>query len=744
LVSRPATLVSGLIILAAIVSGAYLYRAFEEAPARLAEASATMRMTDSMRLTMKVALLSQRGHQAYLLAAHGNDPNQLIQAQNLTKASLGFIFSDYIDKAVLVERVAPLIRDNLALMTIGGIDPSDDVLRTLSANARDINRLCEQIEKDIWVGFQADFVEFQASETRLFLQYQFMIAAAVAVSFILFAVFMRQRTLNRELVQTEAGLRESEQMLREAQSLARLGNWNVDLKSGLARWSDEEYRLLGYEPGSVEPSVQAYLAAVHPDDRDAVNREMQRAIQPGETGPYRIEHRVVTPTGDRYVEQQGQVEFSDDNEPLRIVGTTADITELRSQQLELERYRDQLENLVEERTRDLAKEVSDRRQFQEELHKSETRLRQILDSSSAGISILRMNPLRRIYANQRFLDFFHADSAEQLDDFGFENTFVVPRDLAIAGAEVERGEGFRRTVMERRRVDDTTWWGLHDAIPIEFEDAPATIVWHYDITDQKLAEKELVQTEKLASLGGLVAGLAHEVNTPIGVGLTAATFMEEKVSDISKQVAEESLTRRGLDDFLDLAGQSSRIIVSNLHRASDLVRSFKQVAVDQSSDELRTFKLVDYLEEILLSLLPQTKKTPHTISVSGDRDIVLTSFPGALSQIITNLVLNSLIHAFEEGETGEIRIESTLSGQNAHIRYSDNGKGVSAEVLNRIFDPFYTTRRGSGGSGLGMHIVYNLATRKLGGSVVCESVPEEGISVHITVPLSAVKSQDDQ
>ncbi len=742
MVSRSAAILSGILLVAVLLSGLYLYQAFDQAPARVEQSSATMRMTDSMRLTLKVALLSQRGHQSYLLAVQQQDTNQLIQAQNLTKASLGFVFSDYIDKAELVERISPLIRDNIALMTIGGIAPSDEVLRTINTNAQEINRLCEQIERGIWITFQSEFIEFETNETRLLLQYQLMIVTAVVASFVLFAVFIRQRTLNQELQRTDAGLRESEQLLREAQSLARLGNWDLDLQNGSARWSDEEYRLLGYQPGEVEPSEEAFMAAVHPEDRKSVADEMQRSIDPDETAPYRILHRVATAGGDRYLEQRGQVEFSPDRKPLRMFGTTTDVTERRNRQLELEHYRDHLESLVEERTRDLAKEVSDRRHIQEELRKSETRLRQILDSSSAGISILRMNPIRRIYANQRFLEFFHASSSAQLDEFGFENTFVVPRDLEIAGACVERGDGFQRFIMERRRVDDSTWWGLHDAIPIEFEDAPATIVWHYDITDQKLAEKELVQTEKLASLGGLVAGLAHEVNTPIGVGLTAATFLEEKVADVSSQVTQESLTRRGLDAFLDQAGQSSRIIVGNLHRASDLVRSFKQVAVDQSSDELRTFKLVDYVEETLLSLLPQTKKTPHEIVVTGNRDIVLTSFPGALSQIVTNLVMNSLTHAFDDGETGEIRIDSSLTGQSAHIHYSDNGKGVSPDVLNRIFDPFFTTKRGSGGSGLGMHIVYNLVTRKLGGTVVCDSVPEEGISVHITVPLKAAPSQD--
>ncbi|MBN9668954.1 ATP-binding protein [Roseibium aggregatum] len=744
MVTRTAALVSGLLAPIAVLTGVYLYRAAERPPAHTTEATTTMRMADSMRLTMKVPLLTMRGYQAYLLAIKDQDASRFQTALNFTKASLGFIFSNYIDKEQLVEQVAPLIRQNIAVMERAGLDPAEGDLRLLTANNREIYRFTEQIEKDIWITFQSGFVEFQTSETKLLFQYQIMILSAFVASLVLLAVFVRQRTLNRELIKTEAGLRESEQLLREAQSMAGIGNWDVDLKTRQVRWSEEYFRLLGYETGEVEPSREAYLAALPSEDRQATLEEVERLLTPRASGLSHFVHRVMTPDGERYLEQRGQVAFGEDNTPLRMFGTATDITERRRNQLELERYRDHLEEIVKERTHDLEKEIRDRRKIQEELYRSETRLKQILDSSTAGISILRMNPVKRIYANQCFLEFFRADSVEQLDAYGFKNTFASEEDHDKATRSVDGGTGFSRFVMERRRMDGGTWWGLHDAIPIEYEGAPAVIVWHYDITDQKLAEKELVQTEKLASLGSLVAGLAHEVNTPIGVGLTAATFLEEKIEEVSRQVTEERLTRSGLDDFLKQSNQSSRIIVSNLHRASDLVRSFKQVAVDQSSDERRTFKLVDYIEEIVLSLQPQTRKTPHAISVTGDRDIVMASFPGALSQIITNLVMNSLTHAFNDGETGEIRITARHSGPNAHIHYSDNGKGVTPEVLNRIFDPFFTTMRGSGGSGLGMHIVYNLATRKLGGTVVCDSAPGHGISVHLTVPLTAATGQGSQ
>lgn len=724
--------------------GSYFLYFQKQTPAAFDEFSDTMVLAVDLRSARKAASTARLGFETYLLSLPGKDAELLRNAGQFMTTAMTLARDRKAEDASLVSRVAPLIEENQSIVSAAGLAPTSLQLQTLEKNNAKIVQTITGVEGQIWDRLQTDFVNFAASERAVHTQYQLMLAAAVVGSLILFVVFMRQHQLNRELRKTEKGLRESERLLREAQALASLGNWSVDLKNGIAQWSDEQFRLLGYQPGSVHPSTETFINAVHPDDRQAVQDAKLRAIAPEERSPYHIVHRVRNPGGIRYLEQQGQVEFSEDNEPLRLYGTTTDITDVRNSQAELVRYRDQLQELVEERTQDLEKEIAERKQIQDELRKSETRLRQILDSSSAGISILRVNPIQRVYANQRFLDMFHANSMEQLDDYGFKNTFVSDENYNEATACVSRGEGFSRFLMERRRVDNSTWWGILDAIPIEFEDAPATIVWHYDITDQKLAERELVEAEKLASLGGLVAGIAHEVNTPIGVGLTAASFLEEKATEISELTNEGALTKENLEAFLTASQQSASMIVSNLHRASDLVRSFKQVAVDQSSDELRTFKLLDYVEEILRSLLPQTKKTPHKITVTGDEDIMLSSYPGALSQIITNLVMNSLAHAFEDGTTGEIGIVVRRTGSGAQVDYRDNGRGVTPEVLGRIFDPFFTTKRGSGGSGLGMHIVYNLATRKLGGTVACESEPGQGICVRLTIPLNQDNGQEKQ
>ena len=176
------------------------------------------------------------------------------------------------------------------------------------------------------------------------------------------------------------------------------------------------------------------------------------------------------------------------------------------------------------------------------------------------------------------------------------------------------------------------------------------------------------------------------------------------------------------------------MILSNLKRAAELIRSFKQVAVDRSTEDRRVFHLRAYLDEILMSLRPHLKKTEHTVSVICDPKLIMDSYPGALSQIITNLVMNSLVHAFEPGEAGRITISAAQDRDQVQINYADNGKGIPNENLDKIFEPFYTTRRGRGGTGLGLHILYNLVTQKLGGTVRCESTPGQGTSFTLLLP----------
>jgi signal transduction histidine kinase len=247
-------------------------------------------------------------------------------------------------------------------------------------------------------------------------------------------------------------------------------------------------------------------------------------------------------------------------------------------------------------------------------------------------------------------------------------------------------------------------------------------------------QKEMIQSAKMAALGDLVAGVAHEVNTPIGVSVTAASFLAERTRQLRELYGKGEMKRSDLEKYLALAEESSGSVLSNLERAAELVQSFKKVAADQSSEEKRVFEMKNYLEQILLSLRPQFKRTPHQVRMDCPDGLSLDSYPGAIMQIITNLIMNSLIHGFADGRPGEISIKVEQAGENVVLTYRDTGIGMDREQKERIYDPFYTTTRGSGGTGLGMNIVYNLVTQTLKGSIMLESSPGQGAVFFLTLP----------
>jgi signal transduction histidine kinase len=247
-------------------------------------------------------------------------------------------------------------------------------------------------------------------------------------------------------------------------------------------------------------------------------------------------------------------------------------------------------------------------------------------------------------------------------------------------------------------------------------------------------QAQLVQSEKLASLGALVAGIAHEINTPVGVGVTAASTLQAKAAQLQAAHESGAMRRSDLERFLAMSGEATRIILSNLLRAADLIQSFKQVAVDQSSGERRRFDLKAYLQEVLLSLGPRLRKGGHSVAVDCPAGLVVDSFPGALAQVVTNFIENSLLHGYIEGQHGRIGLQARCDDAWITLIYRDDGRGIAAENLARVFDPFFTTKRGSGGSGLGMHIVYNLVTQLLRGQIELVSKPGEGVRITVRFP----------
>ncbi|WP_338770338.1 GAF domain-containing sensor histidine kinase [Massilia sp. METH4] len=254
------------------------------------------------------------------------------------------------------------------------------------------------------------------------------------------------------------------------------------------------------------------------------------------------------------------------------------------------------------------------------------------------------------------------------------------------------------------------------------------------LTQLQDAQSELVRQEKLASLGRLVAGVAHEINTPLGICVTATSHLVQELKLTREDLAEGRLDEEGLNAFFDTVDQSLRIMTTNTQRAAALVRSFKQVAVDQSSENIRHFNLAKYVAEVLLSLQPKLKGKPVKVELDCPADIHLDSFPGAVSQILTNMIENSLVHGFEEDQPGTIRITGRLDGDHVAFDYSDDGMGMDQSLLTQLFDPFFTTKRGSGGSGLGAHILYNLVTGPLGGTIKVSSAPGMGLHYRLRFP----------
>jgi signal transduction histidine kinase len=251
-------------------------------------------------------------------------------------------------------------------------------------------------------------------------------------------------------------------------------------------------------------------------------------------------------------------------------------------------------------------------------------------------------------------------------------------------------------------------------------------------------QSQVIQSEKMASLGQMVAGVAHEVNTPIGLGVTASTMMSDRIDDMKQELEAQTLSAKKLAKFLDESKENTQIIYRNLSRAADLISSFKQVAVDQTADTIRKVKFKELLYEIIMSLHPTLKQSKHEVVVNCDGDLEADTKPGPINQIIINLIMNSIIHGFESMEAGEIEISVTMKRNRCKIEVSDNGKGIEEKIKQKIFDPFVTTKRGEGGSGLGMHLVYNLVTQALNGSIEVESQLGNGAHFIIEFPVNNV------
>lgn len=255
--------------------------------------------------------------------------------------------------------------------------------------------------------------------------------------------------------------------------------------------------------------------------------------------------------------------------------------------------------------------------------------------------------------------------------------------------------------------------------------------------DLQLAQAELVRSEKLTALGDIVAVVAHEINTPIGNCLTVASTLRDRSEDLGAAIESGTLKRSGLSRYIEETKTGMDILIRGLNKSSELVSNFKQVAVDQTSEQRRQFDLAKVTGEVVALMLPILRKTPYQLQVDIPDQIIMDSFPGPIEQIISNLINNSVLHAFDDDQAGLMKLQARQAGSQVHIEFSDDGRGIPSHHLSRIFDPFFTTKLGRGGTGLGLNIVHNIIRKMLGGQIEVVSEAGKGTTFVISLPLVA-------
>ncbi|MGY5537388.1 ATP-binding protein [Vibrio brasiliensis] len=278
---------------------------------------------------------------------------------------------------------------------------------------------------------------------------------------------------------------------------------------------------------------------------------------------------------------------------------------------------------------------------------------------------------------------------------------------------------------------------------LEHTVASRTLDLKQSMEQLKQTQEQLVESEKLAALGGLVAGVAHEVNTPLGIAVTACSVVRDIANEVTQSFENQTLTHEQFTLLMEQLTESSGMLENNLNRAAKLIRDFKQTAVDQVSESRSEFNVYQVLDALIASLHPETSKLPVAPRLQGEHAVMMNSLPGVLTQVISNLIMNSINHAFDEQPNPEISIEFEQQKESIVVRYRDNGCGVDASLHSKIFEPFYTTARGKGGSGLGLNLVFNLVRQKLKGELYFESHLSQGVYFELRLPQHLPESEQE-
>ena len=381
------------------------------------------------------------------------------------------------------------------------------------------------------------------------------------------------------------------------------------------------------------------------------------------------------------------------------------------------------------------RDITDQKRAEDAIAEGRRLLQMVIDTVPAVINV-KDKELRYVLMNRYMAGIFGVEpgdaigrtTAELMSRYGAEKTDEHDKRVLAAGKELgfyeeeykDASGHMRQWLVNKLPILDTAGeienivtvaLDIGERKRVESEMRKAKDAAEGALRNLRETQNSLIEAEKLAALGRLVAGVAHEVNNPVGISLTVASALERKTSNFTAEVARGELRRSSLNDFLETSRDASSQLVANLNRAAELIQSFKQVAADRNYSDQRTFDLGDLTEQVVMSLRPGLRKHNLTLNVECQPNLMMNSYPGPYGQVLTNLFLNSVAHAFPDGKPGTVDIQVRESGKdNVEIIFSDNGIGMSLDVRRRAFDPFFTTRRDQGGTGLGLHIVYSIVT----------------------------------
>lgn len=416
-----------------------------------------------------------------------------------------------------------------------------------------------------------------------------------------------------------------------------------------------------------------------------------------------------------------------------------------------------------------------RLKYEQDLIESQHKFSSIFKQAPMPLALVRVESGEFVDVNDFWLDQFGFKREEIMGRTSIEmNMWVDIADRKIVLDQINQTQVVNRLEIRQRTKDGRILICQMSGRPLRFQDEFHFIFAPVDITRQRqteieinemnqllesrvlsrtqqlqktnedlnhametlnLAQGELVRSEKLAALGSLVAGVAHEINTPVGIIVTSASVLNDSTIAINKNVSDGVTRKSQILDYIKVALESSRLIIANANRAAHLIQSFKQVAVDQTSEQRRVFDLTDFLNELITSLNPSLKKSKITIEVGmWNEKIQMDGYPGLLAQVLTNLTMNAVTHAFHGRNEGKIHIEIRVDHDIVEIDFKDDGCGIPEEILSKVFDPFFTTRRGQGGTGLGLNIVFNIICKQFGGTISAHNNSEGGALFKIAIP----------